>query len=168
MRKNLPLALSYILMDEGGFAARAEEPGGAVNKGVSLLVFKEWRARLGLAEPTVDDLRELTDEEAGEIFAARYAEPIGFDRLPAGMDYALLNTAVMEGVRGARLLYLDKGVSSPLELILHHMNKKLHAPSRDKFGPGWGDRLVRVAERTKRMMDESGQTKPANPGNGEA
>jgi lysozyme family protein len=56
-------SIEYVLNDEGGFAERASEPGGAVNKGISMLVFREWRHSKGKPDPTLDDLRNLTDED---------------------------------------------------------------------------------------------------------
>jgi lysozyme family protein len=176
MHENLPLSLKFIAMDEGGFAERPSEPGGAVNKGVSLLVFQEWRQKQGMFAPAVADLKELTDEEAGEIFTKKYASPTHFDEMPAGLDYALLNAAVMEGVRGGMTL-LQKALGIPIItgrfdgatwdalrgkdtwdvtsfLLMHHLNKKLHTPGCAKFGSGWGTRILRVANRAKEMMGD--------------
>lgn len=175
MRENLQTALTYILADEGGFAERAEEPGGGVNKGVSLQALQEWRARKGLPEPSMDDLRNLTTEEAMQIYEQRYWTSIRGDQLPSGLDYAMLNAAVMEGPRAARIM-LNSAIGLPAEtpidqtvealagnnpdvvtakFVARHFNKKLHSKGRTKFGGGWGNRLTNVADRTSELRNSA-------------
>jgi len=153
VKKNLATALGFVLNDEGGFAIRDAEPGGAVNKGVSFLVFTEWRKRNGQPPPQFDDLRDITTEEAMAIYETLYAKPIGFDDLPAGLDYAMLNAAVMEGVNGAKKL-LDRSGPDPMMLLLAQAAKKMRSKSVTKFGGGWGDRLLRVANRVGEMTHD--------------
>lgn len=173
MQENLEQSLNFILSDEGGFALRAAEPGGSVNKGISMLVFDEWRVKQGKKPPSVDALRALSTAEAKEIYTEKFWTPLHGNDLPTGLDYAMLNTAVMEGVVGAvSLLQESMGLvktghyndvtwatlakSDPkittLELLVHHLNKKLHALSASKYGIGWGDRIVRVKNRAMEMM----------------
>lgn len=174
MQDNLKLALDWTRSNEGGFALRADEPGGSVNRGVSMLVFREYRSKHGLLEPTVNDLRALTDEQATVIFEEKYAKPIHFDELPSGLDFALLDISVMEGVRGSLLLLqqaLDLKTVSGMwdvqtsgavstcdvpatiaKLTILQMNRKMHSPSVSKFGRGWGDRIVRRYNRARELL----------------
>lgn len=101
MQDNLAKALSYVFSDEGGFAIRADEGGGAVNKGITFAVFAAWRKIHKQPVPTFDDLKNISTDEASAIYVAQYAEPLAFSYMPAGLDYALLNTGVMQGVTGA-------------------------------------------------------------------
>ncbi len=174
MKENLSSALDWVRSAEGGFAERKEEPGGAVNKGVSFLVFQEWRKKKGMPAPTLADLRAITDEEVLELYSDNYAKPIHFDELAPGLDFALLDIAVMEGVRGSLTLFqqaLDlRTVSGKWDMdtagaLLHadvravvakltilQMNRKMHSPSVDRFGKGWGDRIVRRYNRAMEKM----------------
>ncbi len=174
MQANLQLALDWTRSNEGGFAIREDEPGGSVNRGVSMLVFREYRGKHGLPEPTLDDLRALTDDTASVIYEEKYAKPIHFDELPSGLDFALLDVAVMEGVRGSLLLLqqaLDLRTVSGMwdvqtwgavttcdvpatiaKLTVLQMNKKMHSISVDKFGKGWGDRIVRRYNRARELL----------------
>jgi hypothetical protein len=110
----LDLALSFVLNDEGGFRIGSNEPGGACNKGVSFLVFSSWRQFNGKPVPTINDLKKLTSGEAIAIYTSEFAKPIGFDELATGLDYAMLNTAVMQGVTGSiRILQTVLGINDP-------------------------------------------------------
>jgi lysozyme family protein len=172
VQKNLERSLSAILGDEGGFALRASEPGGSVNKGISMLVFEEWRLKQKLPPPSIDELRKLTTAEASAIYTERYWKPLHGDELPSGVDYALLNTAVMEGVVGSVTLlqhalgtgitgHYNDGTWAALmrtephlliaQLIVQHLNKKLHSLYAGRFGIGWSDRIIRVFNRASEM-----------------
>jgi lysozyme family protein len=181
MQENLKPSLVWCRANEGGFALRPPlpdgtggEPGGAVNRGVSMLVLEEYCKKHGMPPPTIDDLRKLTDANADAIYEEMFAKPIRFDELPAGLDFVMLDTAIMEGVKGSILLLqqaLDlKSVTGALDivtwqvvtrcdvqwtvakLIILHMSKKMHSPSVSKFGPGWGDRIVRRTNHAKAIM----------------
>lgn len=101
MQADLHPALAYVFADEGGYAERADEGGGAVNKGITFAVFVAWRKIHNQPVPTFEDLKNISDDEASAIYVAQYAEPLAFSYMPAGLDYCLLNTGVMQGVTGA-------------------------------------------------------------------
>lgn len=101
MKENTARVLEWVFKDEGGYAERQEEGGGAVNMGVTFSVFKAWRLLQGKPEPTWADLKEMTKEEATEIYRAQYLEDVHFDDLPAGVDYAVYDAAVNGGVTGS-------------------------------------------------------------------
>jgi Glycosyl hydrolase 108 len=160
MRENWDRSVQNVLLWEGGWAERSNEPGGAVNKGVSLQAFREWRRGKGLPEPTKADLKALSDDEAKQIYAEKYAKPIGFDDMPAGYDYALLTASVMFGPgRGTRerpgapgfhdLAQGDLGL-----LVVLMMRVKMHDPNCVKFGPGWSDRFLAVYRLARELMRE--------------
>ena len=58
----------FILSWEGGFVNDPGDLGGATNKGVTLETFKEYRKKAGLPEPTVRDLKALTDAEWDNVY----------------------------------------------------------------------------------------------------
>lgn len=66
-RKFLP----SILKHEGGFVDDPDDPGGATNKGITFGTFESNASLLDL-EPTLDNLKGLTDEQAGLIYEKRY------------------------------------------------------------------------------------------------
>lgn len=101
MKANLARALEWVFKDEGGYAERPEEGGGAVNMGITFAVFKAWRLLQGKPEPTWEDLKNMGKPEATEIYHAQYLEDIHFDDLPAGVDYAVYDASVNGGVAGS-------------------------------------------------------------------
>lgn len=101
MKDNLARALEWVFKDEGGYAERKEEGGGAVNMGITFAVFKAWRLLQGKPEPTWEDLKNIGKPEAIEIYHAQYLDDIHFDDLPAGVDYAVYDASVNGGVAGS-------------------------------------------------------------------
>jgi len=76
-----------LLKHEGGFVNDPVDPGGATNKGVTMGTFKECAQKyLGIA-PTLDNLRALTDAQAGKIY-----KPLYWDKV-CGDDIALQDLA---------------------------------------------------------------------------
>jgi len=67
-----------VLLNEGGFVNDSNDSGGATNKGIA---WATWQAHaredVGL-EPTLENLRGLTDDQAKMIYLKRYWEPRGF------------------------------------------------------------------------------------------
>lgn len=57
----------FILKWEGGFVDDPADLGGATNKGVTIGTYKEYRKKKGLPEPTVEDLKKLSDDEWTDI-----------------------------------------------------------------------------------------------------
>ena len=93
--------MDWIFIHEGGYAERDSEPGGAVNMGISFTAFKDWWHKNKQGEPTFDDLKALTREDAEAIYLGWFFVPIRFHQLPSGVDYALVDFAVNSGVGGA-------------------------------------------------------------------
>lgn len=101
MKSNTSAALAFVFKDEGGYAERPEEGGGAVNKGVTFAVYSAWRMTQGFPAPTWADLKAMTVEEATGIYQEQYLKGIHFDDLPAGVDYAVLDASITGGVAGS-------------------------------------------------------------------
>lgn len=57
----------FILKWEGGFVNDKKDLGGATNKGVTLKTYKDYCEKKGKAVPTVEDLKNLSDEEWTDI-----------------------------------------------------------------------------------------------------
>lgn len=170
MKKNWDRSVENILVWEGGWAERPNEPGGAVNKGISFQAFKEWRLAQGKPAPSFVDLKALSDEEAKAIYRQKYADPIKFDDLPPGYDYALLTAAVMTGPNygtpenhrpGAAWYHQEAKGDLGLLLVLM-MRAKMHDPNcgphvipgtkrKQWYGPGWSDRFLSVYRLAKEL-----------------
>jgi lysozyme family protein len=66
------LFLPLLLKFEGGYVDDPDDPGGETNKGITMAVFQENAHGLLGIEPTSDNLKGLTDAQAGIIYRQRY------------------------------------------------------------------------------------------------
>ena len=62
----------HILKWEGGFVNDPDDLGGATNKGVTLKTYKAYCRRKGYPQPTVERLKDLTDEQFMDILKTMY------------------------------------------------------------------------------------------------
>ncbi len=175
MKQNLAQALEWIDADEGPeLNISSSEPGGSSKHGVSMTVLREWHAAHGLPAPTMNDMRAVDSKLAAEIYTARFADPIKFEALPAGVDYRLLDIAVNLGVTGAVML-LERVLGNPVQGKLDDddlaevasidptdLVKKLGAAWLDKkragggwtkYGNGWTNRANRAEPRALSLID---------------
>ena len=94
-----------LIGHEGGFANRPkkEDPGGATKFGITIGTLAAWRGET----VTIDDVRDLTRDEARRIYKQHYWDAMHADRLPAGLDYAVFDFGVNSGP-GRAVKYLQK------------------------------------------------------------
>jgi lysozyme family protein len=159
MRVNLDRAIKFILADEGGYAERPGEPGGAVHMGISMRTLSDWRAMHDRPRPSFADLKAMSEDEAAAIYSMNYALPLHFETMPAGLDYAILDAAVNEGVEGARgLLAVTtrvRDVAARIKTISTiRLVVKQQLPSWEVNGKGWTARIgERVVQRATAMVN---------------
>ena len=91
-----------ILRREGGFVNNDDDRGGATNYGITQDTLAQWRGK----PVSVDDVRNLTRNEASEIYTARYYFQPKFDLIDNDDLAALVvDCGVNHGVsRAARWL----------------------------------------------------------------
>ena len=94
---NFDRALALVLVSEGGYVNNQNDPGGATKYGITIATLRNYRGR----SVTVDNVRQLAADEAGQIYHRNYWAPVRGDDLPAGVDYALFDFAVNSGPRKA-------------------------------------------------------------------
>ncbi len=160
MEANFSVALAHVLEFEGGYSDHPSDPGGATNRGVTMAVLAEWRGR----PVTKAEVRALTAEEAADIYRARYWLATVCDALPDGLDLAVFDCAVNQGVgRAARLLQAAAKVTvdgkigpktlaavakaDPQMLLTEFMARRMNAYGQLRqlfkvFGLGWSRRLM--------------------------
>lgn len=84
--------ISFVLQHEGGYVNHKSDPGGETNFGISKR-----------AHPEVD-IKNLTREEASDIYAASYWKPLTYrtqDRIPPATLLQLFDLSVNGGLRRA-------------------------------------------------------------------
>ena len=78
------------------------DPGGATNMGIT---HKTLAASRGVESVTKQEVKDLTLDEAKEIYRVNYWNALNCDQLPAGVDLVVFDFGVNAGVgRSARLL----------------------------------------------------------------
>lgn len=69
---NFDLFLPMLLKFEGGYVDDPEDPGGETNKGITMRAFQQCSHELLGLDPSSENLKGLTDAQAGIIYKARY------------------------------------------------------------------------------------------------
>ncbi|MBX9403126.1 N-acetylmuramidase [Lysobacter sp. BMK333-48F3] len=73
--------LPQLLRFEGGYVDNPYDPGGATNMGITLSTFEAHsQTLLGIA-PTLNDLRALTQAQAGTLYKTLYWDPLHGDAI---------------------------------------------------------------------------------------
>lgn len=106
MKKNRNKIMSMIFNDEKGFVNRKTDAGGPTNFGITIGTLSDYRG----TRQTVQDVQNLTREEADEIYDARYWKAIHGDQLPSGLDYEVMDFYVNSGGWAIRILQRVLGV----------------------------------------------------------
>lgn len=75
------LFLPLLLKVEGGYVDDPEDPGGETNKGITMSVFQHCAHEILGIDPTSENLKGLTDAQAGIIYKARYWDKIQGDSM---------------------------------------------------------------------------------------
>lgn len=136
--------ITGILDREGGFVNDARDPGGATNWGITRNTLREWRG----VPVTVDDVRQLTEAEAREIYRARYLRP--FDGIDPQWKAQVVDIAVNSGVTTARALFAmaqqqtarSVGNQLAIERLKHYARICKNKPTSCVFLPGWINRAT--------------------------
>lgn len=71
----------HILKWEGGFINDPDDLGGATNKGVTIKTYTFFRWRKHQSTPTIDDLKNISDEEFTAILKEMYWDACRADRI---------------------------------------------------------------------------------------
>lgn len=156
-----------VLSTEGGFVDHARDPGGATNRGVTFATFKAWRAHKGMPEPSLNDLRDINEEEAKAIYRAGYWRRCYCEELPLPLAFLTFDAAINHGPgkagrflqHGAKAGHADPGpidgaigprtiaaaqACDPVEAILEFCAQRAAFYGRlstfDAFGLGWSRR----------------------------
>lgn len=166
MQDNFDLALKTVLLFEGGYSDHPSDPGGATNLGITQAVLSAWRKERGIGTPvTKESVRRLTLDEASDIYHNHYWQACQCDKLPSGIDLAVFDCAVNQGVgRAVKLLQASvqvtsDGVLGPKTLaaiektdedalLMEFMARRMFAYGTlkifDVFGLGWSRRALAV------------------------
>lgn len=146
-------ALELVLSFEGGYSNNPNDPGGETNFGISKKSYPHL------------DIKNLTLDQAKEIYKQDYWFKIKGDNLPSGLSMMMLDTAVNHGVHKAIVL-LQKalgvkadGIMGPqtmaairgqdaglsiYNLAMFRLDE-YQAKNWEHFSKGWSKRLLSVS-----------------------
>ena len=82
-------AIKFVLDHEGGLSENKNDPGGTTNWGISQRAY-----------PSLD-IKNLTIEQAKEIYKKDYWDKLNCDTIPSPMDIIHFDTAVNMGIKRA-------------------------------------------------------------------
>lgn len=93
MRDNLDDALRLMFGHEGGYSNHPKDPGGPTKYGITKKTLEAHRGR----KVSIDEVKNLTIEEAEDVYRKSYWAQSGGDLLPDGLDYAAFDFGVNSG-----------------------------------------------------------------------
>lgn len=166
---NFQRSLRLVLEHEGGFVDHPRDPGGVINKGVTLYTFRLYVDPNG----SVDDLKNIKDAQLETVYGEQYWDKLRCDDLPGGVDYAVFDFGVNSGPRRSaqfiqRIAGVDAdGVIGPAtvraikscdaaKLVDDLCDARLAflkgLNTWDTFGHGWSRRVEGVRKHAKEMV----------------
>ena len=90
--------IGEIIDREGGYTNHPADTGGPTKYGITIKTLGNWRK----APVTVEDVKNLTIEEARQIYSHLYITTPSFDKLPTSMLQSnLIDWGVMSGPKTA-------------------------------------------------------------------
>lgn len=143
MRSNFKSCLAVTLRYEGGWSDHPSDPGGATMKGITLATYRRYRPGA-----TRTQLRNIPAKDVEAIYRTGYWEPVGGDRLAAGVDLATFDAGVNSGPARARK-WLMASIGGPDHETVQKLCAKRLGFMRSlaiwkTFGRGWSRRVAEI------------------------
>lgn len=140
---NWQRSIEFVRRWEGGWADDPNDIGGATNKGITIGTYTRWREAHGQPAPTKDDLRNLTDAEANQIYFEWYWKASGSDNMAWPLCLAHFDTAVNAGTRRAQEM-LSKSGGDFIAYMGHLITWYATIPNFEVFGRAWIRRRAEI------------------------
>jgi len=144
MQDNLDKALAFVLKWEGGLVDNPNDAGGVTKYGIS------QRAHPHL------DVRNLTLEDAKEIYRVKYWEAIQGDDRPFHEALAIFDFAVHSGVH--RAMHYWTQTQDVEEYLVARLEFLASLKDFDFFGRGWIRRVADLTRIVERELHEQAKS----------
>jgi len=109
-----------LLKHEGGFVNDPIDPGGATNKGITMGTFQKCAQKYLGIDPTLDNLKALTDGQAGKLYKPLYWDKIRGDEIELQeLANIIFDFQVNAGDQASKLLQKglnELGAQPPLDV----------------------------------------------------
>jgi lysozyme family protein len=180
MKQTYEEAITKVFKDEGGYTDDAADPGGPTNWGITIFDARMyWKPNA-----TAADVKSMPKSVAEDIYRKHYANPIQYDSLPAGVDYAVLDYGINSGnSRSVRVLQSILNVNQdgvvgpvtiaaaqkhdPVDLIKEIYTQRLNflegLHTWSTFGKGWSTRCKTGLALALKLHNEYKDIKPTTP-----
>jgi lysozyme family protein len=89
--------MAIVFTEEGGYTNDPNDRGGPTNFGITIGDLKQWREK----DVTAEDVKNMTKDEAREIYRSKYWNPMQCGDLPNGVDLEVFDFGVNAGTRTA-------------------------------------------------------------------
>lgn len=134
MKQNYQAAIDFIFKYEGGYVNHPQDPGGPTNRGITLKTARAFWKK----DATAEDVKTMPKSVAEDIYRKQYAEKIGFDTLPSGIDFLAFDAAVLSGPAKAKTWLTAKTIDEfQAKRLAFYQSLKIWPT----FGKGWTNRL---------------------------
>ena len=147
-------AVKLILKHEGGWVHHEADPGGATNRGIILSLFKQYAKALEL-EPTVEALKNLTEDQAKFIYREHFWDKMRGDEIHSQpVAEIIFDAYVNMGGRALKLLQIELGVGIDGEVgpvTLAAINQAAPVILFEQFKDARTDYYQRLAENKPTM-----------------
>lgn len=162
MRSNYNDCLNRLLKDEGGYTNDPADSGGPTNYGITIFDVRKYINK----NATSQDVRDLSLDQAKNIYKSKYWDSLGCDTLSSGVDYTCFDYGVNSGLarpRAALNRFKDKIGAELINAINDERVAFLHAISggkNAKFLRGWLARVSRVRQHSLDLAKTNNSTGP--------
>jgi lysozyme family protein len=168
MISNWEKSFAEMIKSEGGFVNNPKDPGGATNWGVTKAVWEAW-----VKHPvTVDDMKQLTQDQVKPLYKKNYWDAVHGDDLPIGLDFLVFSFGVNAGTgRSIKILQTSLGTVADGQIGPNTLKKIQEADAKDlierfsaskiafykslstfsTFGKGWLNRVDREKQEALKM-----------------
>src|SRR5262249_27003812 len=105
--------LAHVLEMEGGFSDDPYDPGGATNKGITLVEYATFKAQTldaSSRDRLISELKSIPDATVATIYRRRYFEPADCAAFTAPLTLMHFDAAVNHGV-GAAIRMLQQAAN---------------------------------------------------------
>ena len=166
-------SVAMILEKEGGYVNDPNDPGGRTNHGITARTYADFHEK-PLDEVKDEEIKGLSEEDAKEIYRAKYWTAARCDDLPAGVDLCVFDFAVNAGVRTSIKLLQElvhvtaDGSVGPItvaaantcdakDVIARFADRRLayykSLSTFKNFGKGWTSRTLAIRDEALRMAE---------------
>lgn len=167
MQENFPDILHRVLIDEGGYGYDPADPGGPTKYGITIYDVRMYVKK----GATAQDVKDLTLDQAKEIYKSKYWDKVNGDGLPSGVDYSVFDYGVNSGVNRANSVFKRLTNPDPVKTINAICDQRLaflrSLSTFNHFGRGWTRRVAGVRqyslELTKKVPQWSTTPTPSLP-----